>query len=161
MAVSTLRLRPRLRYLGPGVWQTQDRRFTIAREGRVWIVEGEQFRTLTEAAIAIVPRLQPLGPFYRSDVGWCYLLHLERPFRHARHYLGWTAAESVYDRIERHRAGAGANFLRHVNDAGIGYELVRVWPGGRVMERRLKNRGGASRLCPVCRAERAAERAAA
>jgi hypothetical protein len=33
---------------------------------------------------------------------------------------------------------------------GIGFEVVRTWPGGRELERRLKDRHDAPRLCPVC-----------
>ena len=31
-----------------------------------------------------------------------YLLHFDPPYRHAKHYLGYTKAESVKARFERH-----------------------------------------------------------
>lgn len=86
-----------------------------------------------------------------------YLVHFDRPFRHARHYLGYTfengddAHAAVAKRLDRHRRGHGSRLLRHVADAGIGFTVVRVWPGlGRDAERRLKRSGHGPRHCPVC-----------
>jgi predicted GIY-YIG superfamily endonuclease len=81
--------------------------------------------------------------------GTIYLLHLDEPFGHAKHYTGW--ASDLHARLAHHAAGTGANLLRHVAAAGIGWTLVRTWPGDRREERRLKRRGGASDRCPVCR----------
>jgi predicted GIY-YIG superfamily endonuclease len=84
-----------------------------------------------------------------------YLLHFERPYRHARHYLGF--AEDLERRLELHRAGRGARLVEVVVAAGIGFQLVRTWEGDRTLERTLKNRHNApARLCPLCRAERRA-----
>lgn len=82
--------------------------------------------------------------------GTCYLLHFAEPFGHARHYLGWAAPGNLYRRLAHHAAGSGANLLLHVGKAGIGWRLVRTWPGDRHLERRLKHRGGHARLCPAC-----------
>jgi hypothetical protein len=41
-----------------------------------------------------------------------------------------------------------------VGEAGIGWQLARIWPGTRTRERSLKDSGGASRRCPVCRLAR-------
>jgi hypothetical protein len=38
---------------------------------------------------------------------------------------------------------------------GIDWTLARTWEGSRTRERQLKRQGGASRRCPICRAERA------
>lgn len=83
--------------------------------------------------------------------GTVYLLHFDAPFGHARHYLGW--ASNLDARLEHHERGTGANLLRHVRAAGIGWSLARTWQGDRHLERRLKNRGGAARVCPVCKQE--------
>lgn len=82
--------------------------------------------------------------------GTVYLLHFDRPFRHAKHYLGW--ASNLQGRLAHHEAGTGANLLRHVRAAGITWELARTWPGDRNLERRMKTRGH-SRLCPICNPE--------
>ena len=81
--------------------------------------------------------------------GTVYLLHLDQPFKHARHYLGW--ASDLDARLAQHAAGDGARLLQVVRDAGIGWQLARTWPGDRYRERQLKKQGGRSRMCPVCK----------
>jgi hypothetical protein len=85
-----------------------------------------------------------------SVAGTVYLLHFDKPYRHAGHYLGWTEGE-LSDRIAAHLCGRGARLLAVVVASGISFDLARVWPGDRHLERRLKKRGGAARLCPLCR----------
>ena len=63
-----------------------------------------------------------------------YLLHFERPFKQAAHYLGFTT--SLIARIAQHRAGHGARLLEVIGEYGIGVEVVRTWPGDRRLERR-------------------------
>lgn len=83
-----------------------------------------------------------------------YLLHFERAYKHAQHYIG-VAREDVNARIERHANGTSrVKLLAAVNGAGIKWHLVRVWEGAPwKFEVILKNRGGARRCCPVCRGE--------
>lgn len=90
----------------------------------------------------------------RQDVpGRLYLLHAVEPYAHARHYLGWTERD-VAVRLAEHLSGRGSPLVRAMvgllGEAGI--TLVADWPGTRREERRLKNRGGLCRICPVCRA---------
>jgi predicted GIY-YIG superfamily endonuclease len=86
-------------------------------------------------------------------MGTVYLIHFDRPYHHARHYIGYT--EDVDARLARHHAGNGAKLLAAVRRAGIGYEMVRTWEGvGRDFERKLKNQKNAPRLCPVCKARK-------
>lgn len=86
------------------------------------------------------------------EIGTIYLVHFERPFQHARHYLGWTGT-SLAARFRRHRSLApkrrGSALLRAVFAAGIAFKVVRTWPGSRDRERALKSSGHARR-CPVC-----------
>lgn len=82
-----------------------------------------------------------------------YLLHFERKFHHAQHYIGFTEL-APEKRLERHLAGDGSRLVRAVRQAGIGVDLVRVWPGGgRALERQLKKRKKAAQLCPACSGE--------
>jgi hypothetical protein len=90
-----------------------------------------------------------------------YLLHFRdlyvpypgAPLRDcAGHYCGWTC--NLASRLARHAAGDGARLLAVVHQAGITWQLARVWPGSRERERQLKRQGGASRRCPLCRAGR-------
>lgn len=81
-----------------------------------------------------------------------YLIHFERPYQHARHYLGWTT--DLWRRLRRHRKGRGARLLQVIQEAGIGWRLVRVWFGPRTIERALKRHGSGARHCPICEARR-------
>lgn len=81
--------------------------------------------------------------------GTVYLLHFSRPYRHARHYLGWTSGP-LEKRLARHRAGRGSRLIEVIAREGITFELARTWAGGRDRERALKRQGGAARRCPLC-----------
>jgi predicted GIY-YIG superfamily endonuclease len=94
----------------------------------------------------------------RRDVpGTIYLLHFDTPYRHAKHYLGWTS--DLQGRLADHAAGRGARLMEVTRAAGIGFVLARTWPGTRSRERQLKGEGGRSRMCPICKAVAAANRA--
>jgi hypothetical protein len=88
-------------------------------------------------------------------VGLVYLLHFDRPIGDltnprgfAAHYTGWTL--DLPARLQQHAAGRGARLMEVLGEAGIGWQLARVWPGTRTRERSLKGSGGAARRCPVC-----------
>lgn len=85
-----------------------------------------------------------------SQTRFIYLIHFDQPFKHARHYIG--SALRLEDRLHDHKTNGAkcARLLVAVNNAGIGWKVARYWRGGRADERRLKNRGGAARLCPIC-----------
>jgi hypothetical protein len=97
----------------------------------------------------------------RGPVGIIYLLHFDRPIGDpanphgfASHYTGWTL--DLDRRLADHAAGVGpsqggARLMQAVFEAGIGFQLARVWEGTRGRERSLKRSGGAARRCPVCR----------
>lgn len=87
-----------------------------------------------------------------APLGVVYLVHFTKPYRHARHYTGWTA--DLDSRLADHQAGRGARLLQVITQAGIDWKLARTWQGTRARERQLKRQGGASRRCPICRAER-------
>lgn len=80
--------------------------------------------------------------------GTVYLLHFERPYKHAKHYIGWTT--DLPARLALHATGNGSRLLSVVHAAGIGWQLARTWPGTRRRERQIKKQGGASRCCPLC-----------
>lgn len=92
-----------------------------------------------------------------------YLIHFARPYPrgnhgYVRHYIGFTqSAKTLPARIQHHRDGSGSRLLAAVADAGIDFAVVRTWPDGdRNLERKLKNRKEAPRLCPVCQSRKAA-----
>ena len=85
-----------------------------------------------------------------------YLLHFDgklgnpaNPRAMAQHYLG--TARDLPSRIAEHKAGIGAAITAAAAQRGIGFDVVRTWTGGRQLERQLKRRKEAPRLCPVCK----------
>jgi predicted GIY-YIG superfamily endonuclease len=83
--------------------------------------------------------------------GVVYLLHLEPAYRHARHYLGWTAGD-VDARLATHLRGDGSPLIRAAVAAGVDVQLAATYPGSRQLERRLKRWHKTSQFCPTCRA---------
>ena len=85
-----------------------------------------------------------------------YLIHFDKPLAHAQHYLGYTANDSVEQRLERHKSGDGARILRACNLANIQYAIVKTWDcnswrAARSLERKLKSRHDSPSLCPICK----------
>lgn len=81
-----------------------------------------------------------LTAFYQAD----------QPHHTAQHYLGY--GESVA-RILEQRAGSrhAARLCQVAKERGIDFVVARIWEeGDRTLERKLKNRKNAPRLCPIC-----------
>ncbi|MCC6454850.1 MAG: hypothetical protein IT328_07910 [Caldilineaceae bacterium] len=80
----------------------------------------------------------------------CYLIHFIPAYRHAVHYLGWSP--EVQARINAHICGKGARLTEVAYAAGIEMIWVRTWPDAdRKVERKLKNRHGSGKFCPICK----------
>jgi predicted GIY-YIG superfamily endonuclease len=88
--------------------------------------------------------------------GVVYLLHFHRPYKHARHYMGFST--QLGKRLEAHRTGNGARLMEVITGAGIGWTLARTWIGDRTLERRLKRWHKSAQLCPICRQRTAQDR---
>lgn len=87
---------------------------------------------------------------YEGDV--VYLIHFDRPYMHAQHYLGYS--HNFDARMERHHAGRGSRLLDVIQKAGIGWKVVRIWqPGSPRVEAELKRYKNNKRLCPICSGE--------
>src|SRR5262249_24354956 len=87
-----------------------------------------------------------------------YLLHLDKPLCHAKHYLG--LADDLAARLERHADGNGARMLAVGRERGITWQCVRTWEGAdRKLERKLKKLKATPRLCPICSPASANKRA--
>src|SRR5262245_13452383 len=99
-------------------------------------------------------------PATTEDTPVIYLIHFDRPYRHARHYLGFVRTEAELEgRIAKHRNGSGARLLAVVNAAGIAWDVVRTWADGdRSRERQIKDTRCVPDYCPVCRAARRGSR---
>jgi hypothetical protein len=85
-------------------------------------------------------------------IGTVYLLHFDRPYHHARHYIGFT--RNLARRTARHRAGQGSPLIGAAIRAGIKFTVARVWHNvtGR-FERRLHNMPR-KLVCPLCAGSR-------
>ncbi len=86
-----------------------------------------------------------------------YLIHFDRPYQHARHYLGTT--NDLSHRLRQHASGCkygGARLMEVIVQAGISWRVACTWVGGRELEKQLKGRHNGCLLCPICKAERIA-----
>lgn len=85
-----------------------------------------------------------------------YILHIDPPLAHARHYVGWTQDDDVTRRVTDHLEQRGrrpSKLVAAALAAGRTVTLAGVLEGDRDFERRLKNRGSAMKYCPACRVE--------
>jgi hypothetical protein len=83
-----------------------------------------------------------------------YVLHFDRRYHHAGHYLG--SYQDLTRRLAQHGKGRGARLLEVISQAGITWQLARTWCGGTHRERQRTKQGGASRRCPICKEVRRA-----
>lgn len=80
-----------------------------------------------------------------------YLLHFHSPYKHARHYLGYSHnRKTLSGRLWYHRHGQGAKLTKAVVESGGGWEVVRLWEGDQTFERQLHNFKNNRLLCPKC-----------
>lgn len=80
-----------------------------------------------------------------------YILHLETPLHHSRHYVGMSLKD-VEARAALHQQGrAKAKFTRAVHANGIEMILARVFEGADGnFERKLKDTKNVKFYCPIC-----------
>jgi hypothetical protein len=70
---------------------------------------------------------QEVAPVGTQQPGTVYLIHFQRPYKHARHYCGWVHSPTFLEpRLGAHRDGAGARLMAVITAAGIGWELVHL-----------------------------------
>ena len=96
-----------------------------------------------------------LDQFPRSDKPCTvYLIHFSKPLKHAQHYIGVTNRDrSFSERLDEHKGGRGARICQAAVQNGAELQLARVWENvPRYYEIKLKNRGGAKKHCPICKA---------
>ncbi len=80
-----------------------------------------------------------------------YTLHLWPPLGHAAHYTGTTPERRLGLRLADHALGRGARLTQVQIERGGWWVVAQTQPGGRGLERRLKQHG-AARRCEVCKA---------
>lgn len=106
----------------------------------------------------------PYRPIRRKGPGVqgvIYLLHFPHPYCHATHYRGWCGRDDVQERMAEHVKGRGNPLVYAMcQQEGITSPeqlmqyIAELRPGSKYDERKLKNRGGASKTCPVCKSQR-------
>lgn len=84
-----------------------------------------------------------------------YLLHIEPPLAHARHYIGFTSDPTADRRIAEHMAGGakGSPLIRAALAAGRRVSVAHVFEGdaaGRDFEANLKAQRNTRGWCPHC-----------
>lgn len=78
-----------------------------------------------------------------------YVLHIEPPYRHAAHYIGFTTRPDA--RVAEHLAGRGSPLIKAALAAGCEVTVALKWHcGTRSFERHLKNMKGTRQFCPRC-----------
>lgn len=85
-----------------------------------------------------------------GEVGVIYLLCIEPPLHHARHYAGWAKGADPASRVEEHMRGQGSPLVKAALAAGRAVTLVFSKPGTRDDERAMKNRKNLRQFCPRC-----------
>lgn len=81
-----------------------------------------------------------------------YLIGIEPPYHHARHYIGFTNKDPAA-RLADHKAGRdhASRLLRAAHRAGHQLTIMHVWPEGcRRFEAWLKRRADVIKWCPCC-----------
>lgn len=102
---------------------------------------------------------RPIRPSARTRVpGTVYMVHFPRPYKHAKHYVGWTVGPDLASRFHQHVTGHGSPLVYaacQLNGITTTDQLLAcvsaTWPGDRYLERKIKNSGGKTKTCPVCK----------
>jgi hypothetical protein len=82
-----------------------------------------------------------------------YVLHIDPPFKHARHYIGFTPDRTAARRVAEHLNGSfrGNPLIKAALNAGCQVRLAHEFPGAsREFERWLKDRKDVRRWCACC-----------
>ncbi|OWY19870.1 endonuclease [Sphingobacteriales bacterium UPWRP_1] len=84
-----------------------------------------------------------------------YIIHLNTPIKHARHYVGYVHDErGVQARFNEHCAGKGSRLLQVALHLGITFTLAATMPVSKNDERAFKNRKNTPYYCPICNPKR-------
>lgn len=91
----------------------------------------------------------------KSVKGIVYVLHFEKKYKHARHYIGFSRRKNFLNRLAFHRAGKGGNgLIQAVVKEGIKILVGNIFfnKDGNY-ERYLKQQKKSSRYCLICNKE--------
>lgn len=85
-----------------------------------------------------------------------YILHFNRPYFHARHYVGYT--EDTDRRFKEHFNchQSGSPLIQAALEAGITITVSKIYfDGDRNLERKIKKSHHTERYCPLCKSQAA------
>lgn len=89
-----------------------------------------------------------------------YLLHFDRGYKHARHYIGATSSPDAARQLANGEVPPfNVPLLTAARLDGVTFTVARTWPGDEVEAAKLRAQGGAARLCRCCANERRIEAA--
>jgi hypothetical protein len=114
----------------------------MGTSARTKILDASAVFGWTEAELAY----RPEEPQSESVI---YVLHFERAYHHAKHYIGIALDGDVNRRAFEHVTGVGSPLVKAVVGAGIEVFLTLTVNGDRGTERRMHNRHG-TEVCPKC-----------
>lgn len=87
--------------------------------------------------------------------GWLYVIHFDKPLKHARHYLGST--HNPFQRLEAHATGNGARLTEVLKELGEAWKLAALYEVNdnipvtlREIEAVVKTQANGPRFCPIC-----------
>ncbi len=89
-----------------------------------------------------------------NTLGTTYLLHFEKPLKHARHYLGWT--NDFEKRMEEHHNGKRERCVLTwaIRKQGIIWTVARTRVNVPIShEKKIKKMKNSPRYCPICNGE--------
>jgi hypothetical protein len=108
---------------------------------------------VADEAFAFMAKVSEPGAAVQAPnpgVAGVYLLHFDwsHPDYGWQHYIGWS--RNLPARIAAHRRGDGSRVSREALKAGIGFRVVRVWPGATRHEEQAFQALKGRNLCPAC-----------
>lgn len=88
-----------------------------------------------------------------KPIGFVYILHFDRPLKHAKHYTGFAhSLKHLLARLHQHEEGkSSVKIMDALKRAGIGFEVANAMQATRSDERRLKREKHIDRHCPICK----------
>lgn len=85
-------------------------------------------------------------------MGFVYLLHFDKPYKHAKHYLGFSVKHPEKDRIPLHSKGQSrVKLMTVLFNQGIGFQVAKIWKNKERGDERKMKSGGHARRCPICK----------
>jgi hypothetical protein len=89
-----------------------------------------------------------------------YLLHFDRGFKHARHFVGATTNADEARALARGEVPRIDNpMLNAARLAGVRFSVERIWSGGHAEALNRRIAGNHAKICPACATERREARA--